>query len=32
VVEDNDADRLSIRALLEHDDIEIAAAASGKEA
>jgi HAMP domain-containing protein/signal transduction histidine kinase/DNA-binding response OmpR family regulator len=32
VVEDDAADRLSIRALLEHDDIEIEAAASGEEA
>jgi HAMP domain-containing protein/CheY-like chemotaxis protein/signal transduction histidine kinase len=32
VVEDDAADRLSIRALLEHDDIEIEGVASGEEA
>ena len=32
VVEDDAADRLSIRALLEHDDIEIEGVGSGKEA
>jgi len=32
VVEDDAADRLSIRALLEHDDIEIDSVGSGKEA
>jgi HAMP domain-containing protein/CheY-like chemotaxis protein/signal transduction histidine kinase len=32
VVEDDAADQLSIRALLEHDDIEIETASSGEEA
>jgi HAMP domain-containing protein/CheY-like chemotaxis protein/signal transduction histidine kinase len=32
VVEDDAADRLSIRALLEHDDIEIDSVGSGREA
>jgi HAMP domain-containing protein/CheY-like chemotaxis protein/signal transduction histidine kinase len=32
VVEDDPADRLSIRALLEHDDIEIDSVGSGEEA
>jgi CheY-like chemotaxis protein len=32
VVEDDAADRLSIRALLEHDDIEVETAGSGEEA
>jgi HAMP domain-containing protein/CheY-like chemotaxis protein/signal transduction histidine kinase len=32
VVEDDAADQLSIRALLEHDDIEIESVASGEEA
>jgi HAMP domain-containing protein/CheY-like chemotaxis protein/signal transduction histidine kinase len=32
VVEDNEAEQMSIRELLAHDDIEIAAATSGEEA
>jgi CheY-like chemotaxis protein len=32
VVEDDDAERLSIRALLEHDDIEIQSVGTGNEA
>ncbi|HSB53490.1 MAG TPA: response regulator, partial [Gemmatimonadales bacterium] len=32
VVEDNAAERLSIMALLEHDDVEIATASTGREA
>ncbi|HEY6904658.1 MAG TPA: response regulator, partial [Candidatus Acidoferrales bacterium] len=32
VVEDNPAEQLSIRALLDHDDIDVSIAATGKEA
>jgi HAMP domain-containing protein/CheY-like chemotaxis protein/signal transduction histidine kinase len=32
IVEDNPAEQLSIRALLEHDDIDVAVAATGAEA